>query len=161
MREKWWWNCHHAHVHVHTQLFFSQKTHALFILPPWPCMRTMSHTSGECRRLLGLTPVEIVSTAPLISYLGCNSSRVSLWERIGHYHFITVSSFFNLKVKISQWLFSLQKMFPYSNVNHYCSDFETCHFNRNYLWSLFSWFIHENGFCPCIAFITRVEALTV
>lgn len=149
-----------AHTRTHSCSSPQRHTHCSFHHHDRACTQCI-HTGSECIELLRLTPIEIVSTAPLISYLGCTSSCVSLWERIGHYHFITVSSFFNLKVKISQWLFSLQRMFPYSNVNHYSSDFETCHFYRNYLWSLFNRFVHENGFCPCIASITWVKELTV
>lgn len=58
--------------------------------------------SNDCIWLLGLMPIAFAFIAPLMSYLGRNSSCLSLWERMGHYHFITVSSFLNLKVKISQ-----------------------------------------------------------
>lgn len=43
---------------------------------------------------------------PLMSYLACDSSRLSLLETLGHYHFIAVQpSRLHSEARISRWQF--------------------------------------------------------
>lgn len=132
--EKGWWSC----LYVHTQMSSSQNTTTKCTVCHQHYHAWCVHMSNDCIWLIGLMPISLCLHCPS-NVLSWSQQLLSLFVgEDGSFHFIAVSSFFNLKVQIvlSQWEFSLQKMFPYSNVNHYCWDFETCHFNRNYLWSL-------------------------